>query len=36
MVEMDSEPETVEIEVETGEFYKTGAKKGQPKTEKKR
>lgn len=35
VVEMDSEPETVEIEVETGEFYKTGAKKGQPKTEKK-
>lgn len=36
VVEMDSEPETVEIEVETGEFYKTGAKKGQPKTEKKK
>ena len=26
----------MEIEVETGEFYKTGAKKGQPKTEKKK
>lgn len=36
VVEMDSEPEMVEIEVETGEFYKTGAKKGQPKTEKKK
>lgn len=36
VVEMDSEPETVEIEVETGEFYKTGAKKGQPKMEKKK
>lgn len=36
VVEMDSEPEIVEIEVETGEFYKTGAKKGQPKTEKKK
>lgn len=36
VVEMDSEPETVEIEVETGEFYKTGAKKDQPKTEKKK
>ena len=36
VVEMDSEPEMVEIEIETGEFYKTGAKKGQPKTEKKK
>lgn len=36
VVEMDGEPEMVEIEVETGEFYKTGAKKGQPKTEKKK
>lgn len=36
VVEMDSEPETVEIEVETGEFYETGAEKGQPKTEKKK
>ena len=36
VVEMDSEPEMVEIEVETGEFYKVGAKKGQPKTEKKK
>lgn len=36
VVEMDGEPEMVEIEVETGEFYKTGAKKGQPKTEKRR
>jgi len=36
VVEMDSEPEMVEIEVETGELYKTGAKKGQPKTEKKK
>ena len=36
VVEMDSEPEMVEIEAETGEFYKTGAKKGQPKTEKKK
>lgn len=36
VVEMDSEPEMVEIEVETGESYKTGAKKGQPKTEKKK
>lgn len=27
VVEMDSEPETVEIEVETGEFYKTEKKK---------
>lgn len=36
VVEMDSEPEMVEIEVETGEFYKTGAKKDQPKTEKKK
>lgn len=36
VVEMDSEPEMVEIEVETEEFYKTGAKKGQPKTEKKK
>lgn len=36
VVEMDSEPEMVEIEVETGEFYKTGAKKGQPKTKEKK
>lgn len=36
VVEMDSELEMVEIEIETGEFYKTGAKKGQPKTEKKK
>lgn len=36
VVEMDSEPEMVEIEIETGEFYKTGAKKGQPKMEKKK
>lgn len=36
VVEMDGEPEMVEIEVETGEFYKTGAKEGQPKTEKKK
>lgn len=35
VVEMDSEPEMVEIEVETGELYKVGAKKGQPKMEKK-
>lgn len=31
VVEMDSELEMVEIEVETGELYKVGAKKGQPK-----
>lgn len=36
VVEMDSEPEMVEIEVETGELYKVGAKKGQPKMEKKK
>lgn len=36
VVEMDSEPEMVEIEVETGELYNVGAKKGQPKMEKKK
>lgn len=36
VVEMDSEPEMVEIEVETGELYKVGAKKGQPKMEEKK
>lgn len=36
VVEMDSEPEMVEIEVETGELYKVGAKRGQPKMEKKK
>lgn len=36
VVEMDSELEMVEIEVETGELYKVGAKKGQPKMEKKK
>lgn len=36
VVEMDSEPEMVEIEVETGELYKVEAKKGQPKMEKKK
>lgn len=33
VVEMDSEPEVYEVERETGEVYKTGAKKGQPKME---
>lgn len=36
VVEMDSEPEMVEVEVETGEVYKVGPKKGQPKTERKK
>lgn len=31
VVEMDSEPEVYEVEVDTGEVYKTGPKKGQPK-----
>lgn len=35
VVEMDSEPETYTVEMETGETYKTGPKKGQPKVEKK-
>lgn len=36
VVEMDSEPEMIEVEVETGEVYKVGSKKGQPKTERKK
>lgn len=36
VVEMYSEPEIVEVEVETGEVYKMGARKGQPKTERKK
>lgn len=34
VVEMDSEPEKYEVEVETGEFYKTGDRKGEPKMKK--
>lgn len=31
VVEMDSEPEVYEVEMETGEMYKTGPNKGKPK-----
>ncbi len=34
VVEMDSDPETYEVEIGTGEFYKTGEKKGQEKMRK--